>query len=366
MTDQSPPDSEKALTPRLRTLLAPDHRVLSDQVAQDLSGRDVETLKHVVRQRSARPSNLSLPRAIGAIAVRDRSAETATILATFAGDEREVTVDRGVAAASLRLIATPEAREGLIRLLDAPEVLVRVEAIKSLGCIGDEATLRALQEVEPGSGGAQERQLAFAKALIAHRVGLEAEHLPFRTGVARRSGSEDQLIELSLRPLRPRTTAAELEHLRGSDYGIPLSARVGFGLRAGRARWTVFVNSDLTEAGAVFARSSKVFERPWITALLARIDQPTKSSAVQYIVLSDPEPNAARLMVVRTDGELAYSGQLTRPTGFLNFVVRDVARKGTAPTNVSGRMTSRGVEFDVRIPFGRRKNPSAGRVVAAR
>jgi hypothetical protein len=113
----------------------------------------------------------------------------------------------------------------------------------------------------------------------------------------------------------------------------------------------------------VFARSSRIFERPWITALLARIHEPTNSSAVQYVVLSDPDDAGARIMVVRTDGEPFYSGNLTRPKGLLSFVVRDIARKGTAPTNVRGRLTSRGVEFDVRIPFGRRRDQNTGDAV---
>ena len=70
----------------------------------------------------------------------------------FANDEREAPVDRAVAAASLRLIAVPEAREGLVTLLGAPEPIVRVEAVKALGCIGDEAAL--------SSAGAAPRRVA--------------------------------------------------------------------------------------------------------------------------------------------------------------------------------------------------------------
>jgi hypothetical protein len=41
--------------------------------------------------------------------------------------------------------------------------------------------------------------------------------------------------------------------------------------------------------------------------------------------------------VVRTDGEVAYTGQLIRAEGSIRFSMRDVAREGTAPTNVEGR-----------------------------
>jgi hypothetical protein len=337
--------------------------MLSHQVALKLSARDVSALKEIVRDRARRPGEVDLSRAISALSVRDRSPETAGILSRFAADERESPIDRAVAAASLGLIPTPEARAGLLRCLRGAEPILRIEAIKSLGAIGDEATLEALNQVGPGENAAEERLLAFTRALIAHRLGRESDDLPFRRGVARRAGSEDELIPLSLRPIRASTISAERARLQGSDFGMPLSERVGFGLHVGRARWTVFVNAEIAEGGGVFARSSRIFERPWITALLARRHDRTDSSAVQYVVLSDPHDDAARIIVVRTDGELVYSGELSRPRGLLSFVVRDVARRGTAPTNIRGHLTSRGVELEVSIPFGRRKDPNPGQAV---
>jgi hypothetical protein len=339
--------------------------MLSDQVALELTARDVSALKEIVRQRVGRPGEVELSRAISALGVRDRTPETARILSRFAADERESPIDRAVAAASLRLIPTAEARDGLLPSLTGAEPIVRIEAIKSLGAIGDEVTLDVLNTVGPGPNAAEEQLLAFARALIAHRLGRESDDLPFRHGVARRAGSKDELIPLSLRPIRAPTLSVERERLHGSDFGIPLSDRVGFKLRAGRAHWTVFVNAEITEGGGVFARSSRIFERPWITALLARRDERTKSAAVQYVVISDPHDGAARIMVVRTDGELAYTGEIHRPHGLLSFVIRDIARRGTAPTNVKGHLTSRGVEFEVSIPFGRRRDPSAGQAVVA-
>jgi hypothetical protein len=67
-------------------------------------------------------------------------------------------------------------------------------------------------------------------------------------------------------------------------------------------------------------------------------------------------------MVVRTDGEPVYSGELKQPRGLLSFVVRDIAG-GAPPTNVRGHLASRDVEFEVSIPFGRRKDPSGGEAV---
>jgi hypothetical protein len=109
-----------------------------------------------------------------------------------------------------------------------------------------------------------------------------------------------------------------------------------------------------------------MFARPWITALLARFDERTKSNAVQYVVLTDPDDAGARIMVVRPDGELFYTGHATkRGSGLFSFAMLDVERPGTAPTKVTGHLTPKGISLDLTIPFGRRKNKSHGDAVVA-
>ncbi len=163
MAGRRTPGSKTALPPRLRRLMDPGERRLSDQVALELSDREVSALREVVGERAGRPDDVSLSRAISVLAVRDHSPETAAVLSRFAADDREAPVERAVAAASLRLIPGPEARDGLVRSLRSAEPIVRVEAIKSLGCIGDAATLDALNAVGRGANAGEERQLAFAQ-----------------------------------------------------------------------------------------------------------------------------------------------------------------------------------------------------------
>ena len=90
--------------------------MLSEQVAHDLSAQDVaDRSENSFGNGSTRPSRHHPDSGRSAhLAARDRSAETASVLAAFARDEREAPVDRGAAAAGLRLIATPEARDGLV------------------------------------------------------------------------------------------------------------------------------------------------------------------------------------------------------------------------------------------------------------
>lgn len=363
MNETRPSDSGPNLSPRLRSVLDPGQRILSEQVALEMSQGEVDALRDLLEPGAHRSTDVSLPMAIGALAVRDRTDRTAASLGRFAGNRTESLVDRAIATAGLRLIPTTEARSSLARLVDASDMLVRLEAIKAMGCIGDVRSLETLDGLTTRPSGVESRQRDFARSLIAHRLGLSSDYLPFQPGIARRAGSPDEYVELSLRPLRARRIAEQVENFSGSDYGIAFSSRVGFALRAGRARWSVLANDGLGEGGAGFARSSIMFERPWITALLARVDERTGRSAPQYVVLSDPDESGARVMVMRTDGEQMYAGSLSRPGGMLRFVVRDVARRGTAPTHIKGSLTGRGVELDVSIPFGRRKDVGKGQSI---
>ena len=309
MNGRKQPESDRPLPRKLRRLTDPEERFLSDQVASELTASDVAALRDVVARRTGRPADVDLSRAISALAVRDPSPETASALARFAADEREAPIDRAVAAGSLR--PDPESRGS--PAVDPQPAKPRADRAPR----GDQVAWHHRRRGIacgigcrcPTANAGEGRQSAFARALISHRLGRSSDDLPFQRGVARRTGRKDELISLSLRPVRSRTIAAQRERLSGPEFGIPLSEGVGFELRAGRARWSVFVNGEITEGGGAFARSSRIFERPWITALLARHDERTKSAAVQYVVLSDPDEGGAKIMVVRTDGEPVYSGK---------------------------------------------------------
>ena len=134
-------------------------------------------------------------------------------------------------------------------------------------------------------------------------------------GIARRAllqGSADPALSLD-RFDRERLAADLVSVCKGATTASRSAHGFAFRLSAGRFERTVFVNGELTEGSGAFARVEagssigRGFRRFWLC-----IDQPTKSSAVQYVVLSDPEVDGARIMVVRTDGEPhVYSGHLT-------------------------------------------------------
>ena len=285
----------------------------------------------------------------------DDTPETVEAIGAVLDDPWRSPAERAFAAVALRRSDEPGAPRILVDHLDVDDPSVRIQVVRSLAAIGTRDQLDRIQEVEAEPGSALEKQLAFAREVIAHRAGLELGEPTDRRGVTRRPGEPEDMIELTLRPITKKTLAAERVRLDGTVYQLPIGER-GFRLTAGKAEWTVLTNADMSAAGGYGA----MFTRPWLTAVLARIDSLTQRSSVQYVVLSHPSGRGARINVFRTDGELMYTGTMKRAKDLLEFSIRDVARRATAPTNISGRITKQGPVLDLTVPFGTRQSPQIG------
>ena len=344
----------------VQDLVSIDRNPRTEMAADGLTRHQADVLSDVVRRRVEPSGPFSMNKALTGLTTAAPGRETAAVLGRFVTDEQEAASDRQIAALNLGRLADRHAQRALIRALEVRQTGVRRQVIKALGTFGDPQALAALRALRPRHPGLVQ-QLALARSLITHRLGIEGDDLDFRSGVKREPGSDDEMIELSLGLFRPRTLKRERELFRGGSYGIEISEQLGLRLRAGLARWTVFTNNDLGGLRSF----SRLSQRPWITALLARMDLRTKTSAVQYVVLTDPRPRSIAIMVMRTDGEHFYSGSLTRPGGLLSFDIRDIARRGTAPTNIRGRVSGRGVTLDVATPFGIRQNTREGEAIQA-
>jgi hypothetical protein len=221
----------------------------------------------------------------------------------------------------------------------------------SLGAIGGPTALKALNRVEAVPDPAANRQLVLARALIAHRHGLNGPFLPATKGIVRNPEQVPEKADVTLRLKTERVTANDRNRLVGSTYGIDLAAR-GAELSCGRNQWTLFFNRELDPATA----GRRLFERPWIGGLLGRWHIRGKSLVTQYILLTRPEDRAARIDVVRTDGTLVYTGKAESDNLGLSFLITDIDRPGTAPTTLSGRLTSKGLTLERVVASARRVN----------
>jgi hypothetical protein len=92
--------------------------------------------------------------------------------------DRELPEDlRASAAVELGKEAQPENRQALATALDPEDVGTLKHVARSLGQIGDESSLRALEAVNVSPDSPAWRSLSFAQVLIAYRYGLDSHTL---------------------------------------------------------------------------------------------------------------------------------------------------------------------------------------------
>ena len=251
-----------------------------------------------------------------------------------AGDAATPRSDRIAALRGLGQLANPDAEQLLLAHATdaAADPRVRQEALAALGGFASRAALDILAGLgDPGDEAAR-RQLALARALIAHREGIDRELLPDVEGSRRERQVAPAERAVSLEPASAEAADEDAERFRGPDFGVALAKR-SYRLRCGRAQWSLFVHRELGGPEPAWGR---LLDRPWIAALLARWAPPARAITTQYVVLTRPAGESARVDVVRTDGVIAYTGS-ARPDGAeLAFSITDVDRPQTVPTNLAG------------------------------
>jgi hypothetical protein len=326
------------LTPKILDLVATD-RVDRPPVGR-LTTAQTEVLAEVARKPQAFAERVSAPRAIHALARGAGVEVSIPVLDEIVSDPAAAASSRVVAARELGLIATPEVERALVRRTGVSDPRVQQAVFAGLGSFGGSEALRQLASLQEPDDPAARRQLALARALIAHRLGLDGPFLPAAGGKARRPEELEQRAAVTLQLKAEQATATDRERLVGSTYGIALAERAA-ALKCGRMEWTVFFNHELDPATL-----GRLFERPWIAALMGRWYLKDKALTAQHLVLSRPEGSVALIDVVRTDGERMYTGRAEADGTDVRFSLADVDRPGTAPTNVIGRMSSRGIELE--------------------
>ncbi|MFN0145851.1 MAG: HEAT repeat domain-containing protein [Dehalococcoidia bacterium] len=340
--------SGRRLTPKIRELVAADRH--ARPAVGRLTAAHVEALTAVATRAEAFDEAVLPARALQALAAGAPADVAVPVLSRVLAAAAAPRTDRVTAARELAGLATPAAHDALAGAIRDRDPRVQQVAVAALGKLGGPADLREMMRmVEPGDLSVR-KQLRFARALIAHRHGLDGPFLPEVEGVERRPGAPERMITLTLRPRGTRGTATDLARHLGSTYGIVPAAQ-SFSLRAGRAEWAVFVNG---EVGASASGLARLFERPWIAAILGRWFPANIANTTQYVVLTRPVAGGARIDVVRTDGELMYTGTAEQLAGTIAFAMADVDRPGTAPTTVRGRVSGRGLELELTVPFATR------------
>jgi hypothetical protein len=267
------------------------------------------------------------------------------VLEQVVGDRTAGQADRVAAVRGLGTVATPAAEELLLGFAADPDPDVRREAFAALGTFAGMTALNTLAGLDEPDDDASRRQLALARSAIAHREGADGPFLPEVSGRHLDDPGPENRLAVSMELKSTEATAEDAERFAGPTFGIELADRA-YGLRCGRAEWSVFVNRDL---GSSFSARERLLERPWIAALLARWAAPAVAITTQYLVLTRPVGRSARIDMPRTDGVVAHTGSAELVGDALAFSVTDVDRPQTVPTVLSGVLEPDGIRFDAAV-----------------
>lgn len=340
------------LPDRVARIMDDSHREPLTRLVSEMDDQDITMLKRIVAREVNVPKDIRLYRVMSALVDREKSGDVKTLLSKVVADSSEAARNRLSAANQLGRFQADMVEDDLIGHLSVADPFVRARLIRSIGALGGNKSLDALDRVPKGTDPHLDKQLAFSKALISHRLGLDRNDLPVIGVKELQPGDEELMTDMSFRKTESASVQSRLSSLQGGNFGIGLSETLGYDVSCGKTNWSMFVNQELQDE-ALFAR---IRERKYISALLSYHEQRTGTFAVQYIMLTNPKPGGIGITLARQDGELVYTGTATAESGQIQFRMSDVERKGSAPTYLTGRFSLAGIAMDACVPYAAREN----------
>ena len=282
----------------------------------------------------ARPEAMAI---LAASSHPEREALLARVLESPGEDRRY----RVVAAITLGRIDTKAAEAALLRNLRADQPAV-AEVLKSLGRIGDEDALRAIESLQLDEIEAARGPAVFAAALISYRLGLAGHDLPL-PDAAQLQTPPDREVELPIEVRRLDAAEARvvLEALRRYPYGN-VAFDPGAVTRfycAGEVN-VICTNREFAAPGALATATA----RKALMAVGALQSPETGDYSPSYLVLTHPGPGpgAIELVVPRCGGAMAMAGTGRIADDRAEFELRSVRRPGARAIFIRATVT-RGV-----------------------
>ena len=345
------------LTPKIRDLVATDR--LGRRPVGGLTAAQAELLATVALGRQDFDEPVSAPRAIAALATGRPEAAT-PVVATVLADRDAPRQNRVAAATALGVIATPEAERLLLGAARDRDPRVQQAVFAALGWFGGPAVVRELGKIQPSDAHAR-RQMEFARALAVHRHGLDGPFLADAPAGRSRLTRRSATTTFALTAKTPTATANDMRKVQGPMFGVEPAAH-GYALQCGRGEWTIFVHEALGRPGSAHKRLTA---RPWIAAVLCRWYSARLIGIAQYVLLTRPVEDAARIDVVRSDGTIMYTGTAEPLDAATAFSISDVERPGTAPVRLVGRLTAKAVVLELALAAPRHSRTLSTEPVAA-
>lgn len=341
-----------SLTPKIRALVSRDHHARPP--VGRLTEAHIAALEAVAAGRVTPGEDVSAPQAISALAEGAPESALPVAVAVLQDDGRP-RPDQISAARALGSIGSAKAETAILKLLPSAEPRVQQELLASLGRFASSRAGEALERLTVGDDDATKRQLDFARALIAHRHGIDGPFLREVPVADEPEGQGKQRAKVSLTAKTPAGTTADLRRMAGPVYGIEIAQR-GLGLTCGPTDLTVFLNAAL---GPTADDLAPLFSKPFLAGVIAERYPTGERLSTRLVVLTRPVKQEVHLDLARADGVVAYVGTVTRTGEGLSFIIRDAERAGRAPTHLAGTVTSRGVNLTTAISLTERSGVRA-------
>lgn len=289
--------------------------------------------------------------AVRALAVIDDERTTGVLAAIVTNSQEERSL-RAAAASSLGHHAGTQTEEALLAVLATEDPLLRYNAVKSLGQVGGRGALEALRALPTcQDSGFVSRQMSFAQALIAYRIGSEHDPLPRINPARAPFKKSDPSVDIRIDLIDSHETAARRGRLTTSDYSVPL-APLGIALRCGGVPGVVFLNEAV--AGSQF--DNRPVERRLIAGLVAVYHELTETYAVMHLILARPEDESYRIAIIRWDGVPSYAGKATHSRGGIAFDIAHVAGSTAPEAAIKGWLTREQIELEQAVVSTQRRN----------
>jgi hypothetical protein len=265
-----------------------------------------------------------------------KSPRIAPITLRVLGD-RKLPVDlRTSAAVELGKESKVENRQALAAALDPQDTETLKHIARSLGQIGDEASLRALEAVEVPPDNPAWRSLRFARVLIAYRHGLDAHTLePILAG---------EMLEFDCqkpRPVKTKTIAPKAlkEMLPSIQKLLPAFSISDLGaihLDCDGVEYLLVFNRDMFKRGKAAADMGR--NKAVTGALLKKSEGLETYFAHEYLLMNPRgQDGKSPLFGMRSTGVSLHAGDITYSPEGATFHIAALNSSHAPPLNLTGR-----------------------------
>jgi len=269
---------------------------------------------------------------------RRRFPRASPVLAAVMLDPGAPGAMRAAAAVALGRQVVPEHQRALALALRADEEGVIRRAAEALGRIGDRDALPALRAVPAPADPAARRALAFARSLLAYRLGLDDELLKPPD-----DGSSAAPVGEGAAALRPEPIGKDLGKRVAADLERELPA-ISMSVDGG-------VRFDC--AGELLVAVPNAFlpavpTSAFVAALVLKHWQAVDRFSPHLFLLSHPTGSGSlALFGVRPDGTMTHTGAIRVSGGALDFRLEALDTPYSPPVAFEGRLIPAGPRLDL-------------------